>query len=60
MDGSVVGIVAATFVLAFATIAAMNHRRRQHDRAELLRNLDHHDWCRWTHTLHAGSRTAKR
>ena len=55
MDGAWVGIMAATFVLAFAVIAAMNHRRREHHRAELLRNLDHHDWCKWTHTPHARS-----
>lgn len=60
MDGSWVEIMAATFVLVFAAIAAMNRRRREHHRAELLRNLDHHDWCKRIHTPHAGSRTAKK
>lgn len=60
MSGAWVGIVVGTFVLAFVAAAAMNHHRREHRRAELLKNLDHHDWCRWIHTQRAGSRTAKR
>lgn len=60
MNGAWVGFVVGAFVLAFAAIAAMNRYRREHRRAELLRNLDHHEWWHWTHTSTAGSRTAKR
>ncbi|AYZ68417.1 hypothetical protein EGY31_33135 [Burkholderia multivorans] len=60
MDGSWIGIVVGTFVLALVARAAANHYRRVHRRAELLRNLDHHDWCRWTHAHRGGSRAVKR
>ncbi|RQP38960.1 hypothetical protein DF156_06905 [Burkholderia ubonensis] len=60
MSGAWVGIVVGTFVLASVAVAAMNHHRSKHRRAELLRNLDHHEWCRWVHIDQAGSRTAKR
>ncbi|UEP32226.1 hypothetical protein LMA02_22705 [Burkholderia sp. B21-005] len=60
MDGSWVGIVVGTFVLALAAMAVASHYRREHRRAELLRNLDHHDWCRWTHAHRADSRAVKR
>lgn len=60
MSGASVGFVVGAFVLAFAAIAAMNRYRREHRRAELLGNLDHHEWWHWTHTSTAGSRTAKR
>ncbi|KVO55671.1 hypothetical protein WT77_15780 [Burkholderia stagnalis] len=52
------GVVAC--VLACAVIAATNRYRRVHRRAELLRNLDHHEWWYWTHASAAGSRSAKR
>ncbi|RQQ56057.1 hypothetical protein DF121_04010 [Burkholderia stagnalis] len=52
------GVVAC--VLACAAIAAANRYRRAHRRAELLRNLDHHEWWYWTHASAAGSRSAKR
>lgn len=60
MSGAWVWIVVGTFVLAFAAVAAMNRHRREQRRAELLRNLDHHEWCRWVHAHGSGSRTAKR
>jgi hypothetical protein len=44
------GIVIGTFVLAIAATAVIAHYRREHRRAELLRNLDHHDWWRWSRT----------
>ncbi len=52
------GVVAC--VLACAVIAATNRYSRAHRRAELLRNLDHHEWWYWTHASAAGSRSAKR
>lgn len=48
MGESWLGIVIGTFVLAIAATAVIAHYRREHRRAELLRNLDHHDWCRWS------------
>lgn len=60
MDGSWVGIVVGTFVLALVASAAANRYRRAHRRAELLRNLDHHDWCRWTPAHRGSSRAVKR
>ncbi|KAB0640018.1 hypothetical protein [Burkholderia stagnalis] len=52
------GVVAC--VLACAVIAATSRYRRAHRRAELLRNLDHHEWWYWTHASAAGSRSVKR
>ncbi|WGS47732.1 hypothetical protein LFL97_37975 (plasmid) [Burkholderia sp. JSH-S8] len=60
MSEAWVGFVVGAFVLAFAVTAAMNRHRREHRRAELLRNLDHHEWWHWTHPSATGSRTAKR
>lgn len=60
MSGAWVGFVVGAFVLAFAAAAAMNRHRHAHRRAELLRNLDHHEWWYWAHPSTAGSRTAKR
>jgi uncharacterized protein (DUF427 family) len=34
-------------VLLFALLSAVQHYRRERMRAELLKNLDHHSWCRW-------------
>jgi len=48
MGESWLGIVFGTFVLITATTGVIAHYRREHRRAELLRNLDHHDWCRWS------------
>ena len=33
--------------LAIAAFAVVAHYRRERRRANLLRHLDHHDWCRW-------------
>jgi hypothetical protein len=47
MGESWLGIVIGTFVLVIAATAVIAHYRRERRRAELLKNLDHHDWCRW-------------
>ncbi|MFL9898047.1 hypothetical protein PQR71_07740 [Paraburkholderia fungorum] len=48
MGDSWLGIVIGTFVLLIAATAVTAHYRRERRRAELLKNLDHHDWCRFT------------
>lgn len=48
MVESWMGIVIGTFVLVIAATAVVGHYRREHHRAQLLRHLDHHDWCRWS------------
>lgn len=60
MSEAWIGFAVGACVLACAVIAAMNRHRRAHRRAELLRNLDHHEWWYWTHVSAAGSRSAKR
>ncbi|KWK50853.1 hypothetical protein WT81_25625 [Burkholderia stagnalis] len=60
MSEAWIGFGAVACVLACAVIAATNRYRRAHRRAELLRNLDHHEWWYWTHASAAGSRSAKR
>lgn len=52
MGESWIGVVIGGFVLVIAAFAVGAHYRREHRRAELLRNLDHHDWCRWTRIRH--------
>jgi len=52
MDPSWLGMVAGTIVLAIAVFGVAAHYRRERRRADLLRNLDHHDWCRWTRSRH--------
>jgi hypothetical protein len=47
MGESWMGIVIGSLVLVIAAIAMVGHYRREHRRAELLRNLDHHSWYRW-------------
>ena len=39
--GAIVPIAVAVAVIA------IHHHRRERRRADLLRNLDHHEWCRW-------------
>jgi hypothetical protein len=34
--------------MVIAAIGLIAHYRRERRRADLLRNLDHHDWWRWT------------
>lgn len=48
MSASLVGIVVGTFVLLIAASGVIGHYRREKRRAQLLKNLDHHDWCRLT------------
>lgn len=48
VDQSWLGMVAGTIVLVIAAMSVTAHYRRERRRAELLRNLDHHDWFRWT------------
>ncbi len=52
MNGSLLGTVVGGLVLAIAAYGVMAHYRRERRRADLLRHLDHHDWCRWTRTRH--------
>ncbi|MFC5427495.1 hypothetical protein ACFPTO_01530 [Paraburkholderia denitrificans] len=52
MDASLVVTVFAVLVLVIAAVSVIVHHRRENHRAELLRNLDHHDWCRWTRSRH--------
>jgi hypothetical protein len=42
------GIVVGAFVLVIAGIAVVGHYQRENRRAQLLKNLDHHDWRRLT------------
>jgi len=48
MGESWLGIAFGTCVLFTAATAVIAHYRREHRRAELLRHLDHHDWCRFS------------
>lgn len=41
-------VAVGTFVLVIAATGVVGHYRREHRRAQLLKNLDHHDWCRFT------------
>jgi hypothetical protein len=42
--GTALGISA----LMIAACGVIAHYRRERRRADLLRNLDHHEWCHWT------------
>ena len=42
--GGAIGIL----VLLIAALGVIQHYLREQRRSELLRNLDHHDWYRWT------------
>jgi hypothetical protein len=44
------GIVTALggSVLLIALLSVVQHYRRERSRAELLKNLDHHSWCRFS------------
>jgi hypothetical protein len=48
MGESWLGVVIGMFVLVIAATGVFAHYRREYRRAELLRNLDHHDWCPWS------------
>lgn len=41
-------VLVGTFVMVIAATGVVGHYRRERHRAQLLRNLDHHDWCRFT------------
>jgi hypothetical protein len=45
-------MTAGVIVLVIAAIGVVAHYRRERRRADLLRNLDHHDWRRWTRSRH--------
>lgn len=47
MRESWLGIASSIVILVIAAIAVAGHYRRERRREQLLRNLDHHDWCRW-------------
>ena len=48
MDQTWLGMAAGTIVLVIAVIGVTAHYLRERRRAELLRNLDHHEW--WQRT----------
>jgi hypothetical protein len=52
MDPSWLGMAVGMIVLLIAVIGVAAHYRRERRRADLLRNLDHHEWCRWTRSRH--------
>ncbi|WP_162842059.1 hypothetical protein [Paraburkholderia monticola] len=52
MDQSWLGTAIGLIVLVMAAYGVIAHYRRERRRADLLRNLDHHDWCRWTRSRH--------
>jgi hypothetical protein len=52
VDQSWLGMAVGLIVLVMAAGGVIAHYRREQRRADLLRNLDHHDWCRWTRSRH--------
>jgi hypothetical protein len=50
VDQSWPGMAVGTIVLVIAAAAVIAHYRRERRRADLLRNLDHHEWLQWTRT----------
>jgi hypothetical protein len=44
MGASLMGIAIGTVALLIAASGIIRHYRREHRRARLLRNLDHHEW----------------
>ncbi len=48
MEQSWLGMSVGTVVLFIATIGVVAHYRRERRRADLLRNLDHHEWWQWS------------
>jgi hypothetical protein len=52
VDQSWLGTALGLIVLVMAAYGVIAHYRRERRRADLLRNLDHHDWCRWTRSRH--------
>lgn len=52
MNESLLMIAVALLMFAIIAYVTVVHYRRERRRADLLRNLDHHDWCRWVRTRH--------
>lgn len=52
VDQSWLGMALGMIVLVIAAFGVVAHYRRERRRADLLRNLDHHEWCRWTRSRH--------
>ncbi|WP_321916578.1 MULTISPECIES: hypothetical protein [unclassified Paraburkholderia] len=52
MDPSWLAMLVGAIVLVIASCGVVAHYRRERRRADLLRNLDHHEWCRWTRSRH--------
>lgn len=52
MDQSWLVIAVGTIVLVIAALGVAAHYRREQRRADLLRNLDHREWRRWTRSRH--------
>lgn len=48
VDQTWLGMAAGTIVLVIAVVGVTAHYLRERRRAELLRNLDHHEW--WQRT----------
>lgn len=48
LNETLIGVAVGAFALLVAAFAVVQHYRREHLRAELLKNLDHHSWCRWS------------
>lgn len=45
---SLLGMSVGTVVLLIAACGVIAHYRRERRRADLLRNLDHHEWLQWS------------
>ncbi|POR51718.1 hypothetical protein B0G62_106252 [Paraburkholderia eburnea] len=48
MEQSWLGMSVGTIVLFIAAVGVVAHYRRERRRADLLRNLDHHEWLQWS------------
>lgn len=48
MSETWIAIALGATVLLFALLSMVQHYRRERMRAELLKNLDHHSWCRFS------------
>jgi hypothetical protein len=48
VDQSWLSTAIGSIVLAIAAVGVIAHYRREQRRADLLRNLDHHEWWDWS------------
>ena len=48
MNETWIGIALGGSVLLIALLSVVQHYRRERLRAELLKNLDHNSWCRFS------------